>query len=375
MKDRLRQLAIDMGCSGFGVTRADEFAGVAETLHERNRSGRSGRVRFTFKDPDLAADVTRSFPWAESLITVSWPYLPEAGTPGPPDPGTGRIARFATEDHYVGLRRAATALRDRLVGAGHRATVLVDDDRLVDRAAAVRAGIAWWGKSTMVLDPRNGPWFLVGSVVTDVALEPDAPMRRDCGTCDACIPACPTGAIVAPGVLDANRCLAHWLQTAGVFPRELRIPLGDRIYGCDDCLDACPPGSKRLEGVRTGVGRVDLFALLAAGDDALLERFDHFYIPRRRSRILRRNAILALANSVAASSADPPVRERALDVLGNFLNGDDEQLRLHSAWAIGRIDGDEALTLLTTRLGVERNPAVRAEIETALAGLRLSGSA
>ncbi len=375
MKDRLRQIAIDMGCAGFGVTHAEEFAGVAETMHERNRSGRSGRVRFTFKDPDVAADVKKSLPWARSLVTVSWSYLPAAGAPGSPHPGTGRIARFATEDHYVGLRRAAAALQGELVAAGYSADVLVDDDRLVDRAAAVRAGIAWWGKSTMVLDPRNGPWFLIGSVVTDADLEPDTPMRRDCGTCDACIPACPTDAIVAPGVLDANRCLAHWLQTAGVFPHELRVPLGDRIYGCDDCLDACPPGHKRLERVLAGVGRVDLFELLAAEDSALLDRFDHFYIPRRRPRILRRNAILALANSVAASPPDPPVRLRALSVLRGYLNGADEQLRLHSAWAIGRIGGDEAEAMLTTRLGVERIPAVRVEIEAALAGLRLTGSA
>ena len=267
MKETLREVAAAAGCAGFGVTTAAEFEGVAATLHERNKNGFSGRRRFTFKDPDRAANVKESFPWAESIVVISWSYLPEGGSPGPAAAGTGRIARFATVDHYEGLRQAANRIKDELTSAGFAAETLIDDDRLVDRAAAVRAGLAWWGKNTMALDPRHGPWLLLGSVVTDADLAPDTPMGRDCGTCDACIPACPTGAIVAPGVLDASRCLAHWLQTAGVFPLELRVALGDRVYGCDDCLDACPPGHKQLRGVPVPVGRVDLLELLAADDD------------------------------------------------------------------------------------------------------------
>jgi epoxyqueuosine reductase len=372
MKESLREIAAAAGCAGFGVTTADEFAGVAATMHERNDKGFSGRRRFTYKDPDLAADVRSSFSWARSLAVVSWSYLPEAGSPGLAAPGTGRIARFATVDHYVGLRHAATAIKDALVDSGFRAEVLVDDDRLVDRAAAVRAGIAWWGKNTMVLDPRHGPWLLLGSVVTDAELAPDAPMGRDCGTCDACIPSCPTGAIVAPGVLDASKCLAHWLQTAGVFPRELRVALGDRVYGCDDCLDACPPGNKQLRDVPEPVGRIGLFELLAADDAAILDRYAHFYIPRRRPRILRRNAILALANSVARGGGSPADQDHALDVLNDYLNGPDEQLRLHSAWAAGRIGGDRARGMLGERLAVERVPQVKEEIDLALSGLRFN---
>ena len=375
MKDQLRQMAIDHGCAGFGVTTADEFTGVAATMADRNETGFSGRRRFTYKDPVRAADVRKSFPWAASLVTVSWSYLPEAGSPGPGSIGTGRIARFATTDHYEGLRRVVAAIAGELAAAGFRADALIDDDRLVDRAAAVRAGIAWWGKSTMVLDPRHGPWLLLGSVVTDAQLEPDAPMRRDCGMCDACIPACPTNAIVAPGVLDASRCLAHWLQTAGVFPRELRVPLGDRVYGCDDCLDACPPGHKRLGEGAEGVGRVDLLDFLAADDEALLGLYSHFYIPRRRPRILRRNAIIALANTVADAAeahVSPEFAETALDVLKGYLNGPDEQLRLHAAWAIGRIGGDRAQGTLGDREAVERVPQVREEIRAAIAGLRFS---
>jgi len=370
MKERLRQIAIDEGCAGFGVTGAEEFAGVADAINHRNETGFSGRIRFTYKSPELAADVRRSLSWAKSLVVISWSYVPEAGSPGPAVAGTGRIARFATADHYTGLRHAAAAIEAELQKRGRRAEVLIDDDRLVDRAAAVRAGLAWWGKSTMALDPKHGPWLLLGSVATDARLPRDHPTRRDCGSCDACIPACPTGAIVAPGTLDARRCLAHWLQTAGVFPVELRAPLGDRIYGCDDCLDACPPGVKRIVATSEIRGRVDLIGLLAATDAELLEHYAHFYLPRRRPRILRRNAILALGNSYADCGDCDGVADclEAISVLAGFLAGRDEQLRLHSAWALGRIGGREARRLLAARVDVERVPAVSAELAAALSG-------
>ncbi|MGA9595350.1 MAG: hypothetical protein WBV06_04285, partial [Acidimicrobiia bacterium] len=159
MKEELRRIAMDAGCAGFGVTTADGFVGVADTLSERDREGLSGRRRFTYKDPERASDVRRSFSWARSIVAVSWAYLPAGGSPGSDEPGTGRVARFATADHYTGLRRAAGEVRAALAGSGHRGEVLIDDDRLVDRAAAVRAGIVWWGKSTMALDPRHGPWL------------------------------------------------------------------------------------------------------------------------------------------------------------------------------------------------------------------------
>lgn len=364
MKQKLRQIAADAGCAGFGVTSAEEFGGVAAALHERNESGFSGRRRFTFKDPDLAADVRRSFPWAMSLVVLSWSYAPEAGSPGPALPGTGRVARFATANHYQGLRRAADSISQWLREQGYHAEVLIDDDRLVDRAAAVRAGLVWWGKSTMTLDPKHGPWLLLGSIVTSARLDVDRPMRRDCGSCDACIPACPTNAIVAPGVLDASRCLAHWLQTAGVFPRDLRAALADRVYGCDDCLEACPPGSKRIANAPEGRGRIDLFELLASDDESLLAAYGHFFLPRRRPRILRRNAILALGNAYAADQTADSVS--AVSVLIEYLNGPDETLRLHAAWALGRIGGPAPRAALQARLETERVPVVRDEIDHAL---------
>jgi epoxyqueuosine reductase len=365
----LRRVADDAGCAALGVAAADPYPVVASELEDRVANGMSGKLGFTFKDPRLATDVRRSLPWANRLVVLSWSYLPAAGEPGPGRVGWGRVARFATEDHYRGLRAAADRIARLLHDRGHRAVALIDDDRLVDRAAAVRAGLGWWGKSTMVLDPSNGPWLLLGSVVTDALLPTTPPMKRDCGTCDACIPACPTGAIVAPGVLDASRCLAHWAQVPGVIPRPLRRAMGDRVYGCDDCLDACPPGFKKQRGVTRERGRVDLVRLLGSDDAALLERHRHFYIPRRDPRFLRRNAIVALGNTLVAARSGG----EGIAVLAGYLGHPDWLLRLHAAWALGAIGAVAPSAgvgaLLAHQSRREQRVEVVEEIELALAPL------
>src|SRR5207237_9752457 len=154
---------------------------------------------------------------------------------------SGVVARDARSDHYGALRAASGVLADELRAEGWKARVLCDDNALVDREAAFRAGLGWYGKNTNLLLPGRGSWFVLGSVVTDAPLEASAtPVADGCGSCQRCLPACPTGALVAPGVLDARRCLAHLVQAPGSFPVELRAALGDRLYGCDDCQDACP---------------------------------------------------------------------------------------------------------------------------------------
>jgi epoxyqueuosine reductase len=241
--------------------------------------------------------------------------------------------------------------------AGHRAEVLCDDARLVDRAAAVRAGLGWWGKSTMVLCPGQGPWVLLGGVATDAGLAESPPMARGCGTCTACLPGCPTGALVAPGVLDARRCLAALAQSPGAIPREHRRAIGDRLYGCDACLEACPPGRRRLAAATREEGREDLAALLAADDAALRRRFGHFYLPGRRVRYLRRNALVALGNAGGA---------RAAAVAAAHLRHADPLLRAHAAWALGALGGARARAALHGVAEQVGDALVREEIVLAL---------
>lgn len=350
----VRATVLAAGCAAVGVADAAPFPEVRGAIEERKTAEMHGGMHFTFGDPARSTDIRRSFPWAQSLVVGGFAYLPEAGTPAPANANHGRVARFATEDHYVGLRAALAAGAARLRAAGHQAEVVVDDNRLVDRAAAVRAGIAWWGKNTMVLSPASGPWMLIGSIVTDASIASTPPMVRDCGTCSACLPACPTGALVAPGVLDARRCLAHLLQAKGWIPQELRHGVGDRIYGCDDCLDACPPGDKLLQ-IAPPEPRLDVLALLDLNDEELLERFGHFYVPRRRAAYLRRNMLVALGNSGDGN---------AIPMLEAYLRSGDPMLRAHAAWALGRLGGSQ--DALEHALAAEADPAVQGEIASAI---------
>jgi epoxyqueuosine reductase len=353
----VRGAALEAGLHRVGITTSDPFPEVRTEMERRIESGESAGLRFTYSDPAASTDVRRSFPWARSLVVGAWAYAPHSGSPGPARPGTARVARFATADHYAPLRSALDRIAGLLTGAGHRAEVLVDDNRLVDRAAAVRAGVAWWGKSTLVLSPGAGPWLLVGSVVTDAVLDADEPMVRGCGSCTACIPACPTGAITAPGVLDSRRCLAHVLQAPGPIPLELRPLVGDRLYGCDDCLEACPPGTAAIEGRSARSGRYRVDEVLGMADRTLLARFAHFYIPRNRARFLRRNALVVLGNS-----GDPGLT----GIAAGFVGNPDPLLRRHAAWALGRLGGSLARSALRHAAGRESDRDVAGEVSAAL---------
>ena len=173
LRQRLNEIATDHGCVGFGVTTAEPFDGVAKTMVERRADGLSGDLAFTYTDVAVATDPRATHPWAESVISVAHPYVPGTAEAAETAPGTMAVARFAEADHYMALRSAIEAIASALEEEGFRTGVFADDSRLVDRAAAVRAGVGWWGKSTMVLVPGAGPWVLLGSVVTDAELAAD----------------------------------------------------------------------------------------------------------------------------------------------------------------------------------------------------------
>jgi epoxyqueuosine reductase len=266
------------------------------------------------------------------------------------------VGRFATSDHYQSVRHIAERIASLLTDGGHRAESLIDDNRLVDRSAATRAGLGWIGKSTMVLTPGHGPWMLLGSVVTDVPLEPTQPMIRDCGTCQACIPACPTGAITAAG-LDASKCISTWLQTPGSIPRWIRPHIGRRIYGCDECLTSCPPGQRALVRLSTSPTPLDFDDLLTTDDDALLDKFSWWYVPRRDPRYIRRNILVAAGNSGEIG---------ALPAIRDHMGHRSSMIRSHAAWAWARSQGSDARSDLENALTEETVPETLEEIEFAL---------
>ena len=324
------------GLDAVGVAPATPFTTARVALEERKAAGLHGGMHFTYGDPARATDPARTLPGARALVVGARAYLRQ--TPPAPAGPAGRVARYSWTDHYAELRAGLEAVAARLETDGWRTEVLLDDNRLVDREAAYRAGIGWYGKNANVLLPDHGSWFVLGAVVTDAPLPSTGPPVDDgCGACTRCLTACPTGAIVAPGVVDARRCLAWLLEAPGAFPVEFREALGDRIYGCDDCQEVCPPNrqdERRRPPPAPGTDDeawVALVDLLDTPDDRLLERFERWYVPRRQARYLRRNALVALGN--VGDGADAEVQRVVRDAMAS----DDELVREHAAWAAERL--------------------------------------
>jgi len=336
LNDELAAIGDSFGLDRVGFCSAEVFADVRASLHERKAAGLSADMQFTYRNPDRATDPARSLPGARSIVVAAKSYRrkrPEVAADGA---GAAEIAEYVWEPHYAELRTGLDAIAAHLKTAGYSSRVLMDDNALVDRAAAFRAGIGWWGKNSNILVPGVGSKFVLGSVVTDAALDtPATPLDDQCGPCRRCIDACPTDAIVGDGVIDSNRCLAWLVQSAGVFPREFRASLGGRIYGCDDCQTVCPPnivGDRRSEPEPTiGASTAAVSELLTLSDDQLIERFGAWYIPKREARYLRRNALIVLGN--IADKSDPDVRA----LVERWVSSDDDIERSHAIWAANQL--------------------------------------
>ncbi len=329
----LEELRTLSGLDAVGVSDAAPFDDTRAVLEERRAAGLHGGMAFTYRTPERSTTPARVVPGARSIVVGAHRYG-RAVEPAPARP-SGVVARYARTDHYAALRTGLEAVASRLRADGWKAAVVADDNALVDRAAAVRAGLGWYGKSANVLLEGHGSWFVLGSVITDAALAPTTRVVADgCGACTRCIDACPTGAIVAPGVVDARRCLAWLVQKPGSFPVEHRAALGARIYGCDDCQEVCPPNrvdDRRHPPTSDRGAWVDLVELLDAPDDELMARHGRWYIPERDPRYLRRNALVALGNVGSAADGD------VVRVLVRYRDGDDALLAEHADWALAQL--------------------------------------
>ena len=307
-------------------------------IEERRDRGLHGGMHFTFGNPARSTDPAAALPGAQSLVVGARSYARARPDAALQESNRGQVARYAWSDYYAELRSALGVIGTRLTDLGWRARVLADDNALVDRAAAYRAGLGWYGKNTNLLLEGRGSMFVLGAVITDAPLPvSDERVADGCGPCQRCITACPTEAIVAPGVLDARRCLAWLLQAPGSFPIEYRAGLGGRIYGCDDCQETCPPNQLEIRrrppppaepSVQTSV---DLVWMLGASDDELMARVGRWYIARRDPRYVRRNALIALGN--VGDPRDPSV----VDAIESYRVGDDDLLREHAEWAAERL--------------------------------------
>jgi epoxyqueuosine reductase len=377
LADELMAIGRRYGLAAVGVTDTAVFTETLFDLLDRRRQGLQGDMQFTYRNPERSTDPRRILPGARSLVVGAWGYRREdqpedqqedrqENKRESPHRPRARVARYAQRDHYASLRLALSAVAERLRSVGWRATVVCDDNALVDRAAAHRAGLGWFGKNSLLLLPVLGSWFVLGSVVTDAPLcldrgsdvgldheldgaispVPTAELGHGsgCRTCVRCMTACPTGALVSPGVVDARRCLAWLVQAPGSFPESYREALGDRIYGCDECQSVCPinrlaerrdpPPAMEPDADGDGDG-IDLLGLLESSDADLLERHGRWYIADRDPRYLRRNALVALGNT---GDGNDPDTEAALR---RALDGPDPMIIEHAAWAARKLGRDD----------------------------------
>jgi len=321
-----------------GVASAEVLGDARRAIDDRIAGGLHDGMGFTFRNPDRSTDPSRAVQNASSIIVAARSYLTDDEPAIDTDTPQARVGRYAWTDHYAPLRAGLRDVARSIRRADHRAVAFADDNSMVDRAVAHRAGLGWYGKNANLLLPGVGSWFVLGSIVTTAEYEPTAADVADgCGTCRKCLDGCPTGAIIAPGVIDGRRCLSWILQKPGSIPAEFRAAIGDRIYGCDDCQDVCPI-TVRL-GRRCTVhvddlsrATVDVVRLLDADDEWIEQQYAHWYVSDRDYRWVRRNALVVLGN--VADPDDPRIRA----VLARYRSGPDPILAEHADWAVRQLD-------------------------------------
>jgi epoxyqueuosine reductase len=350
-RTELAQLGEELGLDAVGAAPAAPYAETERHISERSERGLFAGMRFTMAQPEVSCHPETLLPGARTVVSAALCYYT-----APPRKGTGKararaktpegslrtagsiagagegtLARYTWSDRYAELREKLDALGRRL-GGSYR--VLVDANQHVDREAAVRAGIGFYGKNTLLITQRHGSWVVLGTLVTDVEVEASEPLGTDCGSCTLCIDACPTNALDEPGTLDATRCLSYWTQAPAAIPDGYREAIGASLYGCDICQDVCPWNrgvEKRRAGRRPPEGAeatVSLVEWLEADGAELVARYDRLYVPRKDPRYLRRNALVAAGN--VGGSEHRTVLER-------FAAGEDELLREHAEWSLARL--------------------------------------
>ena len=347
--EQLLALGRNSGLHQVGVASAEVLHRARQALNERKSQGLHNQMQFTYRNPNRSTDPTATLPSAKSVIVGALSYSTQM--PEQPEKLSARVARYVWSDYYAQLRESLRQIAKQLESDGFRAVVLADDNSIVDREVAYQAGLGWFGKNSNLLIAGAGSYFVLGCVVTNAPLVfEERPVDDGCGSCRRCLDNCPTQAIIAPGVIDANKCLAWLLQKPGVFDRDFRVALGDRLYGCDDCQEVCPPTvrfEKRASVVadepvkhddRT-TAWVSVQKILLADDESLLKEFGAWYIANRDPKWLRRNALVILGNIGDAND------KLVVELLQKYCNHSDAILRSHAVWAAARLGLNHLLPL------------------------------
>jgi epoxyqueuosine reductase len=379
-KERIIARAKEIGFDLVGVTSAQPFAHTEELFKGRVTEGLLGGWHYPPETIERNCRPDRALAGARSIICTATSYLCDVEPHDPYASGLrGAVSSHAWGHDYhrtIGtrLRRLADFISAEF--PGERCLPCVDTGPMVDRAAAVRAGIGWFGKNGNVLTREFGSWVLLGELITTLELPPDAPLAKTCGHCVECIVRCPTGAIGADGRVDSRRCISDLTQLRTPIPRELRPAIGNRLWGCDDCQTVCPVNERKERAAKSRareefaplpqVGTsMDLGAVLHMTKSQFKAWFGPTSMAWRGKAVLQRNAAVALGNS-----RDPGAVTPLIDALRDRK----PLVRGHAAWALGNLASTmqsralvrEAMHALLAR---EADAGVRQEAELALQAL------
>jgi epoxyqueuosine reductase len=363
----LKKEAARLGFSLVGVCPAVAPPG-GERFDEWLAAGYAGRMQYLRERRDAYHDPRRVLDGARSIVMLAMNY--RTAEPAIPSAGEGRISRYAwgSVDYHDLMRKRLNELADFVLAYEPRAQLrgVVDTAPLLEREFAQLAGLGWLGKNTLLLNRQEGSWFFLAALLTDLELAYDAPHEADhCGTCRACLDACPTGAFPQPYVLDASRCISYLtIELRAAVPADLRPGIGEWLFGCDVCQEVCPWNSRAPVASeadfhpREGANPINLIALFDLDDAAFRERFRHTPLWRPKRRGILRNAAIVLGNRPTPA---------ALPALAHGLNDGEPLVRSACAWALGRYGETAARDALCGRRRVETDVEVLSEIDAALA--------
>ena len=322
-------------------------------------------MTYLAKDPELRFDPRRLDARYKSVVSLGYPYAARAGTPNV-DWRTemrGRIAAYALgRDYHDVVKKRARRVGDiiRQLRPGSVTRTYVDTGPVFEREWASASRIGWFGKNTMILNREHGSYFFLAEIFTDAEFEAAVePYRDHCGTCRRCLDLCPTGALADGYVMRSDLCISYQtIENRGAIPFELRPKLGNWIFGCDICNDVCPWNDGHATDDRADDVLPRLPELLALTEEEFGLRFTVSAVKRAKRRGLLRNVAVALGNSGNRDAV--PILERSLREESEPL------VRLHVAWALGRLGGDESCKALRAAAAKERDATVAAEIAGAL---------
>jgi epoxyqueuosine reductase len=364
LKNELIAYSKEIGIDKIGFTTADAFTELKNRLIRQQELGyQSG-----FEEPDLEKRVTPSLLLAEprSIISIAlaYPSKMKVRIEGKKGERRGFFSRasWGLDYHHIlrdRLKKLEEFILIRVPNA--RLKSMVDTGELSDRAVAERAGIGWSGKNCAIITPEFGSYIYLGEMITSIPFEPDTPMEDQCGSCTACLDACPTGALVQGGQINAQRCIAFLTQTKSMIPEEFRGKIGNRVYGCDSCQTSCPVNKRKdfhfHEEMEADpeIAKPLLKPMLKMSNREFKNRFGHVAGSWRGKKPIQRNAIIALAH-FKDDSAIPDL----IDVLQNDAS---PVLKGTAAWALGEIGGENAIAALRVAKEQESDPLVQKEIE------------